>query len=163
MSRLVGLSEQILLRLLSFSLAFCVSLIAFLPALNFQEEQKLRRLNVEIYKRPLNERCLPKPFPLPLLVHIKNDRSIEINREDFGNLENTSDLESRLTNVFGSRELEEVFNEEGTRIEKSVIIRPDNSINYSELAGLIDALNRTGANPIILDPLDEYCGGGGGG
>lgn len=153
MSRLIVLSEQILLRLFSFSLTFCVSLIVFLTALNIPEEAKLRQLDVEIYKRPLNEKC-ERPNPLLLLVRVDKERQIKLNLESFGSLNNTTDLENKLAEVFKEREMFHVINK-NSEIEKSVIIRPDKTIKFEEVINLMDILNEIGAN-VIIDPNDEY-------
>ncbi len=153
MSRLIVLSEQILLRLLSFSLAFCVSLIVFLPALNIPEEAKLRQLDVEIYKRSLNEKC-ERPNPLLLLVRVDKERQIKLNLESFGSLDNTSDLENKLIEVLKERDMV-VTIDENHELEKSVIIRPDKTIEFEEVVKLIDVLNKIGAN-VIIDSYDEY-------
>lgn len=153
MSHLVSLSEQILLRLLSFSLSFCFGLIVFLPSLNFHEEPKLRQLKVEIYKRPPNEKC-KSPNPLLLLVRVDKERQIKLNLESFGSLDNTTYLENRLIEILKDRDM--IFTiDENSELEKSVIIRPDKTIKFEEVIKLIDVLNKIGAN-VIIDPNDEY-------
>ena len=154
MSRLVVLSEQILLRLLSFSLAFCVSLIAFLPALNFQKEQKLRILNVEIAKPQLNGKC-DSPNPLTLIIELDKKENIRLNGGEFGKLEDLTSFENKLTEIFKDRESYGVFNEAGTEIEKTIIIRPEKTIEFEEVVKLIDSLNKIDAN-VIIDPYEEY-------
>lgn len=154
MSHLVSLSEQILLRLLSFSLSFCFGLIVFLPSLNVPKELELRQLKVEILENQSNEKC-ESPNPLTIVVELDKEQNIKLNGGSFGKIEDTSNLENKLAEIFKYREINGVFNDEGTEIEKSVIIRPDKTSNYGEVIKLIDVLSKIGAK-IIIDPNLEY-------
>ncbi|HRH46007.1 MAG TPA: biopolymer transporter ExbD [Pyrinomonadaceae bacterium] len=147
MSNLVIFSEKILIRLLSFSLTFCLSLIAFLPSLNVPSEPKFRQLKVEIVKPQSNEKC-ESPNPLTLVVELNKGQNIRLNREEFGKLEDTTNLEKKLAEVFKNREINGVFNDTEAEIEKSVVVRPDKTITYGEVVKLIDSLNKIKADII---------------
>ncbi len=163
MMSLRKLRNNIVIRLLSFTLTFFIGLIFFLFLFGYFAESRLRKLKVEIYQRKPNENCLrPKPNPLILVVSVNKDRSIILNNEEFGKWDDTTGLENKLIEVFKNRTISGVLNDDGTQIEKTVMISPNGLTNYEDFIKLVDALNRAGANTII-DPLNQYCRGGGGG
>ena len=84
MMNLRKLRNNIVIRLLCFTLTFFIGLIFFLFLFGYFAESKLRKLKVEIYQRKPNENCLrPKPNPLILVVSVNKDRSIILNNEEF--------------------------------------------------------------------------------
>ena len=94
-----------------------------------------------------------------LVVNVGYNRSLRLNGEDMGSLENTSELVARLNEVFTRRtearayrerlELNSDVTAEG-RIERTVIIWAPRWLSYGELSDLIDEIRATGATPIGL-------------
>lgn len=118
-------------------------------------------LNVKIYKRSPKEDC-SRPNPLILLVRLDKNNRLTLNNNDRDLLS----LEKNLSAIFTERESFEVFDEDGTQIEKTVFIQLEDFSEYSNLVEIVEALDRAGANPIFIDPFNEWCkplGSGGSG
>lgn len=105
---------------------------------------------------------LPATIPLVrncrlLVVKIGNDRSITLNGEEMGSLDNTSRLVATFKRVFTWRvearayraglELSSDVPEE-ERVEKTVLIKAPRWLSYGEVSDLIDVIIATGAEPI---------------
>ncbi len=105
---------------------------------------------VEIYKA-YESFSTAKPNPCTLILELNESRNITLNREDFGDLDDTRYLESTLSDVFRQRQINGVFKEGSTEIEKTVIVSVASSIKYSAVIRLIKALEKTGATPVQLD------------
>lgn len=107
-----------------------------------------------------------EPPPLGLVVTIKTDRTLMLNRDaDMGSVYDTSKLCATLLDVFQRRaqnhayktELRDRFDlPEDVRIERTVFIKAPRSLPYSDVVRVLDSLKGTGATPIGLqiDDLD---------
>lgn len=106
------------------------------------------------------------PPPLGLVVTIKTDRTLMLNRDaDMGSVYDTTKLCATLLDVFQRRtqnhayksELRDRFDlPENVRIERTVFIKAPRSLPYSDVVRVLDSLKGTGATPIGLqiDDLD---------
>jgi biopolymer transport protein ExbD len=157
------LMKTILIRVFSFTLSFIFGLAVFSFLKVLIEEPKTYIVNAQIFARDkFTQKCpdLPRPNPLFLQVSIDKNSNLKLNKDEMGNLDNTSNLEKVLRRIFEQRTRDEVLNDD-FQIEKFVEIHPDNSAKYGNIVKLIEVLNRTGANPVVLDPSEELCRGGG--
>jgi biopolymer transport protein ExbD len=112
------------------------------------------------------DRTPTEPPPLGLVVTIKSDRSLMLNREsDLGSVDDTSKLSSRLIKVFEQRLANHAYRYDlrdridlldNERIEKTVFIRAPGSIPYGEVVRVLDGIKGAGATPVGLqiDDLD---------
>jgi biopolymer transport protein ExbD len=101
-----------------------------------------------------------EPDPRTLVVIVAIDRTIHLNGlTDMGSLDDLSKLTTRLVDLFAERTRNRVFRDDmlartdlsdEERIEKTVFIRAPRSLNYGEVARLIDTLKGTGASAIGL-------------
>jgi biopolymer transport protein ExbD len=95
----------------------------------------------------------------PLVVVVGNDRSLWLNREWMGNLDNPSGLVAKLNEVFTRRAEARAYRPgfelnlavpEWQRIERTVFIKAPRGLSYGEVSDLIDEVKTTGAEPIGL-------------
>lgn len=96
-----------------------------------------------------------KPNPLFLLVEMQNDGKIKLNYESQGALQNFAPLKMRLSEVFRSREDNGVFREGLNEVEKTVYVKVSDSIKFSDVIKLVQAVAETGANPIGIQLGEE--------
>jgi biopolymer transport protein ExbD len=98
-----------------------------------------------------------------LVVIIEPDRTLRLNHESQGTLDDLSPLTKRLVSVFDQRTRNRAYRAdminrfdlpENVRIEKTVFIKAPRSISYGEVARVMDGLKGTGASPIGLQ-LDD--------
>lgn len=95
-----------------------------------------------------------------LVVAINPDRTLNLNGiTDMGSLDNVSNLVTKLQWLFDERTRNRAFRHEmltridlpdRLRIERTVFIKAPRSINYGEVARLIDVVKGTGAAPVGL-------------
>lgn len=97
---------------------------------------------------------IPNPIPksLPnddsfIIVSIKNNGKLKINSEPQKDIES---LKERLKEVFRGREENGVFEPNSNKIVKTVVIKSNLSTKYGEVVKVIDAVKKSGAEPIIL-------------
>ena len=164
--KLFKIPKVISVRLVSFLLTFFCALVAvYFWASFFQIRESIpkpnietRLLNVKIYRRSPKEDCspVPRPDPLILVASLDKNKKLHLNMEDY-DLENTSSFEKTLSQILKEREMNPVFDQEGTQIENRIFIKIDASVEYGDLVKIIDALNRAGADPIYIDPFQEKC------
>lgn len=94
-----------------------------------------------------------------IVVRIRYDRSLKVNSEELGSLDDPSRLVARLNELFRGRVAARAYRtgfesdsdvpaEE--RIEKTVLITAPRWISYGEVSDLVDAISATGAKPIGL-------------
>ena len=89
--------------------------------------------------------------PNTLLVSIKSDYSLQLNREtDYGTVEDSDKLVERLQAEFRKRESEGNFRVGTNEIEKTVFIKAPKNLNYGSVAKVVDAIKMSGAEPIGL-------------
>lgn len=101
--------------------------------------------------KPDVNQAIAKPNPLTLVVAInKADRKITLNNEAAGDVTNTGDLTTRLTNIFKDREAQGVFREGTNEVEKTLFIKSPRSLRYGDVVKVIDAVKQSGAQPIGL-------------
>ena len=104
--------------------------------------------------------------PLGLVVTIKSDRSLMLNRTgDMGSVFDTAKLTTALADVFQQRLANRAYRYElrdrvdlpdSVRIEKTVFIKAPRSIPYADVMRVLDAIKGAGASPVGLqiDDLD---------
>jgi biopolymer transport protein ExbD len=109
---------------------------------------------------------LVDPPPLTLVVTIKSDRSLMLNRiSDMGSVFDTSKLSTTLIDLFRQRVANRAFRYElrdrldlsvDARIERTVFVRAPRSLPYGEVVRVLDAIKGAGAAPVGLqiDDLD---------
>jgi biopolymer transport protein ExbD len=100
------------------------------------------------------------PPPLGLIVTIKADRSLMLNKtSDVGSVYDTSKLSNMLVDVFQQRLKNHAYSDqlrdridlpEEMRIEKTVFIKAPRSIPYAELIRVLDSIKGAGASPVGL-------------
>ncbi len=92
-----------------------------------------------------------KPNPLTLVVAIdRNNRTLLLNNEPVGNVDEPDALINALKNIFQQREQNDVRREGTNEIEKTLFIKSPTSIKYGDVAKVIDAVKEAGAQPIGL-------------
>jgi biopolymer transport protein ExbD len=169
MNKLLKIFRLTWIRSVSFLLSFAFGCgIVYFSINSFQVEESAQKpnstsllpLNIKIYKRSPKEDC-NRPDPLILLVRLDKNNRLTLNNEDH----DLFSLENKLSEVFTSRKSSGVFDENGAQIVKTVFIQLEDSSVYN-FVKIVDALDHAGANPIFIDPFNEYCkplGAGGSG
>jgi biopolymer transport protein ExbD len=106
----------------------------------------------------------PRVIPLVgncglLVVNVANDRSITLNGDGAGSVDNPRKLIATLNEIFTRRTESRAYRSgidlnshlpEDESIEKLVFIRVPRWISYGDVSDLIDAVRATGAKPIAL-------------
>ena len=100
------------------------------------------------------------PPPLGLVVTIKSDRSLMLNRtSDVGSVYDTSKLSNMLVDVFQQRLKNHAYSDQlrdrmdlpdSVRIERTVFIKAPRSIPYMDVVRVLDGIKGAGANPVGL-------------
>lgn len=100
------------------------------------------------------------PPPLGLVVTIKHDRTLMLNKQsDMGSVNDTSKLTATLIDLFQQRLVNHAFRYElrdrtdlpdSVRVEKTVFIKAPRSIPYIEVMRVLDGIKGAGGNPIGL-------------
>jgi biopolymer transport protein ExbD len=105
---------------------------------------------------PKDSDFVVKPYPLLLVVEIKSDKKITLNRENEGSLSETSLLTRRLAEIFKDRENNGVFREGTNEVEKTVFVKAAVTLKFSDVIKAINAVKLAGASPVGLqiDDLD---------
>jgi len=98
--------------------------------------------------------------PLGLVVTIKSDRTLMLNRTaDMGSVYDTSKLSATLADVFQQRRQNHAYKyelrdradlPEDARIEKTVFIKAPRSLPYADVVRVLDGIKGAGATPIGL-------------
>lgn len=98
-----------------------------------------------------------KPNPLTLVVGVRADGKLTLNNDATGTVENTSDLERRLRDVFNEREKNGVWRIGTNEVEKTVFLKAAIANNYGDLVRVVHALRKAGSSPIgiQIDDLVE--------
>ena len=100
--------------------------------------------------QPQGETNLP-PNPNTLIVSVKSDSSLQLNREEnFGTVEDSARLIESLQAEFQKREREGNLRAGTNEIEKTVFIKAPKNLNYGSVARVVDAVKTSGAEPIGL-------------
>ena len=100
------------------------------------------------------------PHPWTLVGTIEPDRTLKLNSlTDMGTIDDTSKLSVALRNLFEERKKNHSYRYEmllrsdlpdDARIEKTVFIKAQRTLPYSEVVKVIDGIKGAGANPIGL-------------
>jgi biopolymer transport protein ExbD len=91
-----------------------------------------------------------KPNPLTLVVSIGTDMKIKLNKDEAGDISDTSGLTSTLAQTFKERDNNLVYKEGTNEIEKTVFVKAPRAVKYGEVVKLIDAIKLAGAQPVGL-------------
>lgn len=91
-----------------------------------------------------------RPNPLTLVVTVERDLALKLNNDEMGNVTDTSNLSSRLSQIFKDRENNGVFREGTNEVEKTIFIKAPRSVKYGDVVKVIDAVKVAGAQPIGL-------------
>jgi biopolymer transport protein ExbD len=101
----------------------------------------------------------PKETPLVmrgdgLRVDVLNDLRLQLNGQDIGSVNDTSELASTLSELFQKR-TDAGYTKFGTdRVEKTVFIKAPRSVKYGEVVKVIDGIKGAGADPVGLQVDD---------
>lgn len=120
---------------------------------------KPARFLTKVPSKPVaDDRVGPPPFGL--VVTIKSDRSLMLNRtSDVGSVYDTSKLSNMLVDVFQQRIQNHAYRDEArdridlpgsVRIERTVFIKAPRSIPYADVMRVLDSIKGAGANPVGL-------------
>lgn len=101
-----------------------------------------------------------EPPPLGLVVTIKSDRSLMLNRDpDMGSVYDTNKLCATLADVFQQRRQNHAYKyelrdrndlPEEIRIERTVFIKAPRALPYADVVRVLDGIKGAGATPIGL-------------
>jgi biopolymer transport protein ExbD len=94
------------------------------------------------------------PHPLSLIVSVDEKLQLKLNNgETLGTIEDLTKLNAQLVHAFQQRAANGIIRQNtsgATEIEKTVFIKAPRSVNYGEIAKVVDGVKGAGANPIGL-------------
>jgi biopolymer transport protein ExbD len=113
---------------------------------------KPSKFEAKVPAEPKNEQQLDvKPNPLTLVVSINREtRSISLNNESAGSVDDPSALTAKLTDIFNQRTTNGVFRENTNEVEKTIFLKSPTLVKYGDVVKVIDAAKMAGASPIGL-------------
>lgn len=113
---------------------------------------KPSKFEAKVPAEPKNEQQLDvKPNPLTLVVAINREtRSISLNNESAGTVDDPTALTAKLTDIFNQRTTNGVFRENSNEVEKTIFIKSPTLVKYGDVVKVIDAAKMAGASPIGL-------------
>ena len=113
---------------------------------------KPSKFEAKVPAEPKNEQQLDvKPNPLTLVIAInRENRSISLNNESAGSVDDPTALTAKLTDIFNQRTSNGVFRENTNEVEKTVFIKSPTLVKYGDVVKVIDAAKMAGASPIGL-------------
>jgi biopolymer transport protein ExbD len=92
-----------------------------------------------------------EPNPLSLVVTINPaNRTLQLNTEPAGTIEEPEALSARLREEFAKRERDNVRSPVTNQTEKTLFIKSPTSVKYGDVVKVIDAVKSAGATPIGL-------------
>ena len=98
-----------------------------------------------------DQQVVAKPNPLTLVVTLDKSGAIQLNKETMGNVADTTNLTTKLMQVFKDRTDSGTALKEGTNeVEKTLFVKAPRSIKYGDVVKVIDAVKVAGAQPIGL-------------
>jgi biopolymer transport protein ExbD len=106
-----------------------------------------------------------KPNPLTLVVAIDKDMKVKLNLDEFGSVNDTGKLGTRLSQIFEDRKLNHAFAtgmenrtdlSDEERIQRTVFVKAPRSIMYGDVVKVIDAIKGAGAKPVGLQ-IDDLA------
>lgn len=147
-------------KLIGFIRLFLLTFLIGVCGFAYYNKQELTSTKVEIYKVldfDENVTCI-RPSPLILVIELDKNKNIKLNglfaaREtslNYGNLDEFSNLKNSLKENFTQREYFEAFREGTSIVEKTIIIKADESLKYGDVFKFIQELKETGAEPIQI-------------
>jgi len=95
-----------------------------------------------------------KPNPLTLVVSLKKDSKILLNRYEMGDFPDTIKLRGDLKQIFKDRDANGNFREGTNELERTVFIKVPLSLKFRDVIKLAQDIAETGASPIGLQ-IDE--------
>jgi len=104
--------------------------------------------------KPEDQNVVLKPNPNTLIVFVDKDGKLILNKDDMGNIADSSNLVKSLTDIFNYRDANGIFREGTNETEKTVFIKAPRSIKYGEVAKVVDAVKSAGAQPVGLQVDD---------
>ena len=112
---------------------------------------KPSKFEAKVPAEPKNEQQLDvKPNPLTLVVSINHERTIQLNNESAGTVDDPTALTAKLTDIFNQRTTNGVFRENSNEVEKTIFIKSPTLVKYGDVVKVIDAAKMAGASPIGL-------------
>ena len=113
---------------------------------------KPSKFEAKVPAEPKNQQQLDvKPNPLTLVVAInRENRSISLNNEAAGSVDDPAALTAKLTDIFTQRTNNGVFRENSNEVEKTIFIKSPTLVKYGDVVKVIDAAKQAGASPIGL-------------
>ena len=100
------------------------------------------------------------PNPVTLVVTIRSDRTLMLNRtEDMGSVYDSAKLAAKLSEVFQARLQNHTYRDElrdrndlpdSVRVEKTVFIKAPRALPYADVMLVLDSIKGAGATPIGL-------------
>ena len=123
-------------------------------SLRFSPKQKIKlRISENYYvgvpRLPAEEQ-FPKPNPNFLLVTLRDDSKILLNREEYGTFDKTAPLEEKLREIFKYREAMGILRPGTNEVEKTVFVAAPDSVKFGDVIKLIEKIADAGAAPIGL-------------
>jgi biopolymer transport protein ExbD len=104
--------------------------------------------------KPEDQNVQLKPNPNTLIVFIDKEGKLTLNKDEMGNIADSSNLTKSLTDIFNYRDANGIFREGTNETEKTVFIKAPRSIKYGEVAKVVDAVKFAGAQPVGLQVDD---------
>jgi biopolymer transport protein ExbD len=98
----------------------------------------------------------PRPNPLTLVVTIDKNMELKLNNEDMGNATDTTQLQTKLQQIFKERLENQTFREGTNEVEKTIFLKAPRSLKYGPIVKVIDAAKVAGAQPIGLQ-IDDLA------
>jgi len=113
---------------------------------------KPSKFEAKVPAEPKNEQQLDiKPNPLTLVIAInRENRSISLNNESAGSIDDPTALTAKLTDIFNQRTTNGVFREGTNEVEKTVFLKSPKLAKYGDVVKVIDAAKIAGASPVGL-------------
>lgn len=115
--------------------------------------------------QPPDESLPVTPHPDTLVVTIGSDSQLKLNNEaNLGSIDDTEKLSARLAQVFQERRDAHVYKSgidmqslsAEDRVERTVFIKAPRSLQYGEIAKVIDVVKFAGASPVGLQ-IDDLA------
>ena len=85
-----------------------------------------------------------------LSVSLKDDGSLTLNSQNYGELSNTNVLTDRLRELFANREQSRVLEPNSEKVLKATGIKIPRTARYGDLINVVRAVRDSGADPIVL-------------
>ena len=113
---------------------------------------KPSKFEAKVPAEPKDDTITPaKPNPLTLVVTVDKTGALMLNKDEMGNVSDTTALTDKLSAVFKERENSGTAFREGTNeVEKTLFVKAPRTLKYGEVVKVIDAVKVAGAQPIGL-------------